>query len=219
MKPIIIFLLLCILGFISYDFYKDWNRFHSPEYHYKTDLVIDDNYYDPSVVMYYHDAIEDLNSYVKLQWTANDIDVRLPEDDDLETTLAVKEYSQKLARVSYLEKKLEASASYKAKGWSNQQVIDFEENHDTPEDIVLAQKRKLMQDLFKEEVLNSQEIGSKSTLIFEIQKVLISKGYSIEPDGVFAKATMEALADFESKNNLFPDGKIDVLTFEALMSN
>ncbi|GAK92920.1 hypothetical protein JCM19298_3408 [Nonlabens ulvanivorans] len=35
-------------------------------------------------------------------------------------------------------------------------------------------------------------------------------------DGVFAKATMEALANFESKNNLFPDG-IDVLSFEALL--
>lgn len=217
MKPIIIFLLLCILGFISYDFYKDWNRFHSPEYHYKTDLVIDDNYYDSTVVMYYHDAIQDLNSYVKLQWTANDIDVRLPEDDDLETTLAVKKYSQKLARVSYLERRLVQSSIYKKAGWNNQQIIDFEENHNTPEDIVLAQKRKLMQDLFKEEVLSSQKIGSKSSLIFEVQKALISKGYSIEPDGVFAKATMEVLSDFESKNNLFPDGKIDVLTFEALL--
>ncbi|MEP0480303.1 MAG: peptidoglycan-binding protein, partial [Nonlabens sp.] len=129
MKPIIIFLLLCILGFVSYDFYKDWDRFHAPEYHYQTEVVIDKDYHDSSVVIDYHAAIQDLNSYVKLQWTANDIDVRLPEEDDLETTLAVEKYAQKLARVSYLEQKLAQSARYKSKGWNNQQIIDFENNH------------------------------------------------------------------------------------------
>ncbi|WP_438969264.1 peptidoglycan-binding domain-containing protein [Nonlabens sp.] len=36
-------------------------------------------------------------------------------------------------------------------------------------------------------------------------------------DGVFAQITSTALADFESKNNLYPDGKIDILSFNALM--
>ncbi|WP_405379070.1 peptidoglycan-binding protein [Nonlabens sp. Asnod3-A02] len=219
MKPIIIFLLLCILGFISYDFYKDWNRFHAPEYHYQTDATIDKDYHDSSVVMDYHAAIQDLNSFIKLQWTANDIDVRLPEDDDLETTLAVEKYAEKLARVTYLEQKLAQSASYKSNGWNNQQIIDFENNHSSPEEIKTIKQKSLIKQLYNNHWENSQRIGAKNVLIFEIQKKLIAQGYDMSLDGVFAKATMEALADFESKNNLFPDGKIDVLTFEALMGN
>ncbi|WP_298950279.1 peptidoglycan-binding domain-containing protein [uncultured Nonlabens sp.] len=217
MKPIIIFLLLCILGFISYDFYKDWSRFHSPEYHYKTEVTVDKDYHDPSVVMMYYDAITDLNSFIKLQWTANDIDVRLPEDDDLETTLAVEKYAQKLARVTYLEQKLAQSASYKSNGWNNQQIIDFENNHSSPEEIKAIEQKNLMKQLYSNHWEDSQRIGSKNALVFEIQKNLIARGYDMALDGVFAKDTTEALAHFESKNNLFPDGKIDVLTFEVLL--
>ena len=47
--------------------------------------------------------------------------------------------------------------------------------------------------------------------------MLINKGYEISLDGVFAKATSTALSEFEVKNNLYPDGKIDALTFHALM--
>ncbi|MBF4983737.1 peptidoglycan-binding protein [Nonlabens mediterrranea] len=217
MKQLIIFILIIILGFIVYDFYKDWDRFHAPEYHYSTEAIIDQEYHNQDVVMMYHDAITDLNSFIKLQWTANDIDVRLPEDDDLETTLAVEEYAQKLSRVTYLEQKLAQSASYKSNGWNNQQIIDFENNHSNPEEIKAFDQKSLMKELYNNHWENSQRIGAKNVLIFEIQKILIARGYDISLDGVFAKATMEALANFESKNNLFPDGKIDVLTFEALL--
>ncbi|WP_397303059.1 peptidoglycan-binding protein [Nonlabens ulvanivorans] len=217
MKQLIILILIIILGFIVYDFYKDWDRFHAPEYHYSTETIIDQEYHNQDVVMMYHDAITDLNSFIKLQWTANDIDVRLPEDDDLKTTLAVEEYAHKLARVTYLEQKLAQSASYKSNGWNNQQIIDFENNHSSPEEIKTIGQKNLMKKLYNNHWENSQRIGAKNVLIFEIQKILIGRGYDISLDGVFAKATMEALANFESKNNLFPDGKIDVLTFEALL--
>lgn len=218
MKQLIILILITILGFIVYDFYKDWDRFHAPEYHYSTEAIIDEEYHNQDVVLMYHDAITDLNSFIKLQWTANDIDVRLPEDDDLETTLAVKEYAQKLARVTYLEQKLAQSANYKSKGWNNQQIIDFENNHSTPEEIKTIGQKSLLKQLYDNQWEISQRIGAKNALIYETQRILIAKGYDITLDGVFAKATMEALSDFESKNNLYPDGKLDVLTFEALLN-
>ncbi|MGJ8683384.1 MAG: peptidoglycan-binding domain-containing protein [Nonlabens sp.] len=217
MKQLIIFLLVIILGFIAYDFYKDWDRFHAPEYHYTTEAAIDASYHDQAVVRDYHEAIADLNTYVKLQWTANDIDVRLPEDDDLETQQAVKEYANKLAHVTYLQQKLEQSALYKKQGWSNEQIMAFENNQSSPEALKTQSQKALMNQLFKNEVGNSQRIGSKSALTFEIQKILIDKGYEIPLDGVFAQITSTALADFEAKNNLYPDGKIDALTFDALI--
>lgn len=217
MKQLLIFLLVIILGFITYDFYKDWKRFQSPNYHYTNDTAVDKNYHDQSVVMDYHNAITDLNAYVKLQWTTNDIDVRLPEYDDLETQIAVKEYAQKLGHVMYLEEKLTQSATYKSKGWDNSKIIAFENNQLSPELIAKKKQRELLQQLYKSERLISQRIGAKSPLIFEVQKQLINKGYKIPLDGVFAKITISALADFETKNNFYPDGKIDELTFNALI--
>lgn len=217
MKQLIIFLLVIILGFIAYDFYIDWERFQSPNYHYTSDNEVDQNYHDQSVVIDYHNAITDLNAFIKLQWTANNIDVRLPEYDDLETQMALKEYAQKIGHVTYLEKKLIQSAIYKSKGWDDGKIIAFENNQLSPELIAKKKQWELLQQLYKSEKSNSQRIGAKSPLIFEVQKQLINKGYKIPLDGVFAKITITALADFEAKNNFYPDGKIDVLTFDALI--
>ncbi|MEJ6792525.1 MAG: peptidoglycan-binding domain-containing protein [Lacinutrix sp.] len=53
--------------------------------------------------------------------------------------------------------------------------------------------------------------------MFELQKLLVKKGYSIPVDGVYESITSEALKSFEKKNNLYPDGKIDIMTLKALL--
>lgn len=219
MKQIIIFLLVVILGFIAYDFYKDWDRFNAPNYEYSAadSVTIDYDYYDKMTVWNYEEAVQDLNNYVKWQWTANDIDVRSPEEDDLETQNAVTTYSKKLAKVKYLEQKLVSSANHKAKGLSNVQIKNLDYKELKSKMNTKSTANNPMLDLFKDQSEISKNLGSKSALIFEVQKLLIAKGYAIPLDGVFAQITSTALADFESKNNLYPDGKIDVLTFAALI--
>ena len=67
MKQLIIFILIVILGFVAYDFYKDWARFHTPEYHYTTAASIDTDYHNQTVVKDYHTTVTDLNVFVKMQ--------------------------------------------------------------------------------------------------------------------------------------------------------
>lgn len=217
MKQVIIFLLALILGFLFYDFYKDWERFHAPNYFYESSDEVDLDYYDKMTVWDYEEAIQDLNTYVKLQWTANDIDVRSPEKDNLETQNAVKGYAQKLAKVKYLEKKLVSSAIHKAEGLTNKEIKAMDYNDSKPNSSIKQDPKDSLKQLFKDQTSTSKTIGAKSALVYEVQKLLISKGYAIPLDGVFAQITSTALADFESKNNLYPDGKLDVLTFEALL--
>ena len=116
MKQIIIFLLLIIAAVIGYGEYSDYQRYNSTNVEYKSDQKIDLNYYNQELISNYYKAVEDLNSYVKLQWTANDIDVRAPEDEDLETKDAVKKYADKLALVKFYEAKLHNSLELKAEG-------------------------------------------------------------------------------------------------------
>ena len=85
MKKLIIFLLVIILFIIGFGKYNQYKRYHSPEVNYKTDKKLDLEYYNQDLVLNYYEAVEELDSYIMLEWSAKDIDVRAPENDDIQT--------------------------------------------------------------------------------------------------------------------------------------
>lgn len=215
MKQLIILLLLIILGVIGYGQYHQYKRYHTNEINYKTDKKIDLEYYNQEILINYNKAIENLNSFVSLQWTANGIDVRTPEEDDVATKLAVNTYADKLAMIKYYESKLEKSATLKEKGLVNKE-IEFLENTGT--DLVAYQKSletAKIKSMFNPKDKN-MKYGQKNALIFEVQKQLTKKGLTLKIDGIFKKETLNAIKTFENNNHLFPDGYLDLLTLDAL---
>ena len=217
MKQIIIFLLLIIAAVIGYGEYSDYKRYHSPNVDYITDQKIDVNYYNQEFVNNYYKAVEDLNSYVKLQWTVNDIDVRTPEDDDIETTEAVKKYTEKLAEIKFYEAKLNNSLQLKEQGKTNKEIQYLELNGLTLEDYNSQKHAELIKSLFK----NTTNLynGEKNAIIYEVQKKLVEQGESIQIDGVYRIETLNAIKAFEQKNDLLADGYLDELTIELLFQN
>ncbi|WP_218599293.1 peptidoglycan-binding protein [Polaribacter sp. NJDZ03] len=214
MKQLIILLLLIIAFFIGYGQYSQYQRFNSPDVDYKTAKEIDVAYYNQEAVINYYKAIEDLNSFVKMQWTANNIDVRSPEEGTEETKLAVYTYADKVAIIKYYESKLEKSAVLKKKGLSNEEILFLENSG-----IDLKSHQKLIAVNKIKSMFNADkklDYGNKSALIFEIQKQLNLKGFEIKLDGVYKLETLNAIKGFEEKNNLFVDGVLDVLTLDAL---
>ena len=214
MKQLIIFLLLIIAFLIGYGKYSQYKRYNSPNVDYKTDKKIDFQYHNQELVLKYYKAKEDVNSYVMTQWSVNSIDVRTPESDNEETKLAVSKYSDKLATLKYYENKLEESASLKQKGLSNKEIKFLEESglnlKSYNKDIAVSKIKSMF---------NANEkmfYGQKSALIYEVQKTLKNKGFEIVLDGVYKIETLNALKDFEEKNNLFADGILDILTLDAL---
>jgi len=203
MKAIIIVLLAIILGIMGYNFYHTWQRFHPPNYQYVAEVEVPRNHIDKELLLKYHEAVEKLNGYVITQWSANDIDVRNPEDDNDATKAAVQEYASKLATVKHFEVQL----------LENETIVE------TPQELSANEKRKeLIEKMFYINPLaNDFKLGEKSALIYEIQRILIEKGDSIEHDGLYKVETQTALKNFEAKNNLFPDGKLDALTLNALL--
>lgn len=199
MKQFIILLLLIILGFIVYDFYQDWTRFHPPGSNYKKSEKVDLNYHDPSVVYNYHNAIERLDAYVIQQWTVHDIDVRHPEDDDSATQLAVDKLNDLRAQVKHYEAILEQSLQWKNAGMTNQQISQKEIGDSRSTTTQITSKNDLLKQLYDSQITKSNRIGSKSALVYEIQKMLVKKGYDIPVDGFFKQITSTALADFETK--------------------
>ncbi len=203
MKAIIIVLLAIIVGIMGYNFYHSWHRFHPPNYHYVAEVEVPENHPDKSLLLDYYEAVEKLNGYVITQWSANGIDVRNPEDDHDATKAAILEYASKLATVKYFEGQF------------------FENNTkvETPKELSAQEKRKqLIEKMFYINPLaNEFKLGEKSALIYEVQRILIEKGDTIQHDGLYRLETQTALKDFEAKNGLFPDGKLDALTLEVLL--
>ncbi len=215
MKQIIIFLLLIIVILIGYGKYNQYKRYNSPKVNYTSSKTVDLEYYNQDIVLKYYESVEELNSYVMLQWSANNIDVRTPEDDDNKTKIAVKTYAKKLAVLKYYEDILSKSSELKSKGLTSEEIKFLTKNGiDLKTYNKNLYKNKLIT-LFK----NTPQIkfGSKHPIVFEIQKILIKKGYKLELDGVYKKETFNIIKNFETKNNFLSDGVLDLLTLEALL--
>jgi hypothetical protein len=216
MKEICIFLLVIIAIVVGYGQYNQYQRFSLENYEYKGVKGVDLAYHDKTFILDYFEAVEDLNNCVITEWSANSIDVRTPESDDAETQTAAKNYSKKLAKVKFYESQLRKSSELKAKGMTNDDVRSFELDGVTMEDKLRDEHKAKLMGMFS----NSSyppTLGDNSAFVYEIQKLLKTKGYDVPVDGVFKDLTTAAIIDFEAKHTLFPDGKLDVFTLEALL--
>lgn len=218
MKQIIIALLVVIFLILGFNLYSDYQRFHSPGSDYVSAQKIDLNYYDATTLQNYYQAIEDANSYVKMAWANDDVDVRNPEDDDDDTKAIVSGYTRKLGIVKLYEEKLAQSAKMKSEGLNDKDVIAFEISGFKEKEYDEFIKRKFLMDTFKSNPEKySLKVGDYSSFVYELQKILVKKGHNIPIDGLFRDITLKAVYDFEQKNGLFPDGKLDAVTLDYLL--
>lgn len=204
MKQIIIFLLLIIVGIMGYNLYRNYQRFHPPNYQYQVPEGITTMSTDSKLLYDYFHAVEELDAFVITQWGEERIDVRNPDEDDTETQLAVATYAKKKAKVRFYET----------------QLLNPEVNKEPAgEPTEAAIRKQLVAEMFyADPSSNSLRIGERSALVYEIQQLLIDNGDSINHDGLFQTETLNALKAFEEKNGLFPDGKLDALTLQYLLN-
>lgn len=218
MKRIIIVLLIIIASLIGYSQYKQYKRFSPPEYEYQVNKNIDLNYHNQSLILDYHQSIEELNAYVISQWSSNNIDVRNPENNNKSTVTAISKYAKKLGKVRFYETQLLKSTQLKKDGLNNNDIILLEEKGITKSDYKKALEYETLKTMFHSySSKNNLRLGSKNALIFEIQKILVKKGYEIPVDGFYKHETFNAIKDFQEKNSLYSSGNIDLLTFNALL--
>ena len=218
MRQIIITLLVVLLLILGFNLYSDYKRFHSPGSDYVSTQKIDLNYYDSTTLQNYYQAIEQVNAYVRTAWANDDVDVRNPEDDDEDTKAVVSGYTKKLGIVKLYEEKLVQSAKMKSEGLNDKDVIAFEESGFKGKDYNEFIKRKFLMDTFKSNPEKySLKVGDFNSFVFELQKILVKKGYNIPVDGLFRDITLKAVGAFEQKNGLFADGKVDAVTLDYLL--
>ncbi len=202
MKQIIIFLLLVIIGIMGYNIYTKHERFSLTGYEYKIPEDLDLKDVDPGLLLDYYEAVENVNGHIITQWSTNEIDVRNPKKDNGATKAAVNEYREKLAAVAYFETKLRNPK---------------EKPEEKPQVEVNKKKELILKTFYANPKANELRIGESNALVYEIQRMLIEKGDSIRHDGLFRTETFNSLRNFEEKNGLFPDGKLDAITLHLLL--
>jgi len=220
MKTILITILIVILLLFGYNKYVDYKRHHPQTTDYIASRAIDTDPYNKKLLYNYYEAIETLNNHVTLSWSANGIDVQTPKKDNAESKDAVSLYGALLAKTKFYETQLIQSKEAKAKGLTNADLKMLAEKGKTSEQLkkkVQEIKRvKRIYSLFKEVGANLQ-LNNTGPMVYELQKLLIAKGYGIPLDGVFKTATLEALQAFEVSKDLYSDGRLDMLTLSYLL--
>ena len=203
MKQIIIILLIVILGIMGFNMYSKYKRFSLQEYEYKVPEGLDVSKADKGLVYDYYNAIEAVNGYIITQWSANKIDVRNPKNDRESTLAAVNQYREKLAKVAYYEAMItQPKTTKEAKKLSKE---DYK-------------KQLIRKQFYANPEANQLSIGDQNALVYEVQRMLNAHGDSLELDGLYRAETFNALLEFEQKNGLFADGKLDAITLEYLLN-
>ncbi|MEM7185310.1 MAG: peptidoglycan-binding domain-containing protein [Bacteroidota bacterium] len=205
MKQIIIFLLLVIVGIMGYNLYRNYQRFHPPNYQYQVPEEIRANSSESDLLYRYYQAVEELDAFVIAQWSDEKIDVRNPEDDDAKTSWATNEYANKKAKVRFYETQLLAP-------------MEPSKPKESPSEET-TRKNLIKKMYYADPSTYALRIGDQNALVYEIQRLLIADGDSILHDGLFRTETFNALRSYEERNGLFPDGKLDALTLDHLLKN
>jgi peptidoglycan hydrolase-like protein with peptidoglycan-binding domain len=118
--------------------------------------------------------------------------------------------------VKYYEGQLLLSARLKKEGVNNADVKSYQDDGITKGEKLNQDRKERLFALFGN-VSNTVKLGDNGPLVFEIQKLLKSKGQDVIVDGVFKEMTAKAILTFEQEQKLYPDGKLDVFTFEKLL--
>lgn len=66
--------------------------------------------------------------------------------------------------------------------------------------------------------METLRVGIRNNSVVELQIQLNKIGYEVATDGFFGSKTEDAVIDFQSKNNLTPDGVVGKMTWNKLMS-
>jgi len=202
---IVIFLGIAAYVFVQIKKDRRFNKLSA--YDHPISEQIDTEFYDQAVLKDYYKTVLEIGSFARSVWRTKMIDVRQAKLGDREESLEVDYYNELLATALMLQNKLETSKRYKDQGYSDTDVKMIMEHGLTQEDLRFKEKYYLV----------GLKIGSNGSSVWELQKILNTKGDSIPEDGIFNLITINRLKEYQSANNLFPSGEVDENTLRALL--
>lgn len=210
MKRLALLVVIITLPLITFFQYKKHKRFEAPStYDYILNDSIDYNYYDPLIVQQYLENVYKIGSFARNKWFNERIDVRFTNDSNPESIQATQLYNQMIVSTRYMEGRLIYSSRLKEQGFDNSEIKRIIEDGLSPDNFELVVNDDFM----------NLGPGSLGHLVWEIQGILIKKGYEIPHDGVFGFETENALKSFQTDAGIYSSGIVDKKTLKELLKN
>ncbi len=208
MKRLAWLIVILAVPIIVYFQYKKHKRFNPPTlYSYPTNDSIDVQYFDPSIVLQYYKNVYTIESVSRQLWYEKGIDIRFP-DLTIEGSRSELDYYTSLwATTKILEKQLINSTRLKSQGLNNIDIRRIVVEGVMPSTINLDRWR----------MLENLKQGNEGQPVWELQKLLIDKGYELPFDGVFGLETYDQLIEFQKSKGLIPSGIVDIKTITKLV--
>lgn len=208
MKKLAVLLAIIFLPPLTFFQYQSYKRFRpAVDYDYAINDGIDYNYYNPRTVQDYVENTLKVGNYARSQWFSKDIDVRFPNDEKPEELKSAEHYDLLVTTTKLLEAKLLLSTKLKQEGFNNNEILEIEKSGLSPSNYYYQKKSGLL----------NLQIGQAGSQVYEVQNILIAKGYDIPHDGVFGAETETALKDYQTQNQLFSSGILDEKTLKSLI--
>ena len=212
MKRLFYVIVIIALPLIILFQYLNYRRFHPPaDYEYPLNTNIDTAYYDQQAVVEYYEVASRVGNYARFCWAEHDIDVRFPDLDDPDAEARVQQYERYKAKAQLLEGKLLQSARWKTEyGYSNEEIRALQTGAQSQAEIEADR-------LLDNPVVAAK--GDDNSLVYEIQRRLIEKGYHLPLDGLFRDSTELGVRLFQEANQLFSSGAVDKQTLTLLLTD
>jgi len=208
MKRLALLVIIITLPLIAYYQYQKFRRFNPPSaYDYVASDSIDVYYHSPEALQLYYENVFEVGAFARRLWHNQGIDVRYPDQDNLEAMQASQYYQQLLKTTSYLEDRLLRSQQLKQVGFTNGEIKTMEENEWSPQQFQLMHQQFLL-DL---------ERGDEGAAVWRLQGLLRDRGHDIPVDGIFNNITEQALRDFQQGEGLYPSGQVDESSLRELL--
>lgn len=208
MKRLALLILIVALPILTYFQYRKYRRFHPPtDYDYALSDSIDAHYHDPVTLQQYYQNVYEIGHFARQQWHNQDVDVRYPDADDPEAQRASQYYQQLLSTTAWLEDRLVTSRQLKDTGFDNAAIARIEREGLSPPNYYLAEQQTLV----------GLKKGDRGGGVWNLQKILVNKGYDIPVDGIFSEETETAVRDFQRKTDNYPSGEVDNILLSAII--
>ncbi|MFK7899374.1 MAG: peptidoglycan-binding protein [Cyclobacteriaceae bacterium] len=207
MKKIIFFIIAISLCVIAYFSFKRYQKLNSPVFSYEVPSDLDLNYHDVQLVKNYFESINNLEAYVRTAWYNYKVDVLYADHKNEKSLKYAARFNKMKAHLSYIERKLVQSTTYKKQGLANTEIAQLEK---------LGMSYRTY--IFKKNIdIKNVKKGAQNADVWIVQKILASLGFEIILDGRFKENTAQAILSFQEQYKLYPTGEIDVLTEKKLL--
>jgi len=209
MKRILVVIVIILLAVNGWFTFQNYRRTRVPGYfEYQLADTVDANYYDTDLLGAYYSKAYEAGRLARELWHNEGIDIHFYSHEATDHQAAFKRHQQLYAELKVIEAKFKRSLQLKQQGLTNDEIAMIDQHGG----------KTHRHTYYKNDYLLGSTEGDRSQGVFDLQGMLLKRGYEMPHDGVFGAETDAALRAFQTTSGLYASGQVDSLTLIKLLN-